>query len=184
MTDERIAGRTGLLISTYKPFVWYKPHRWLSAAIRKFTGSKWGHSAALIELWGEWYVIEYDPNPKITAWEQWRNTDKVIQVAELKYLYNEKMWANIALSKQDATKYDYASLFIYQPIYQITGQWVGRKNKEGDSRFYCSEYIAWVWNKQLVNLFPKWWQTSPADLVNSDIFQPLYEGMANQLSIV
>lgn len=180
-----IAGRTGHLISTYSPFVWYKPHRWLSAGIRAFTGSKWGHSAALIDLWGEWYVIEMDPSPRITPFEKWKQTDKVMQVSEFKFLYNDKLWASLALGKQDGgTKYDYFSLFIYQPIYILTGQWIGRKSNKADTRLYCSEYIALIWNKMFANAFPEWWTTTPRDLVDSNYFKVLYEGKAKDLTIV
>ena len=59
------------------------------------------------------------------------------------------------MSKIGHTPYDLKSLFITQPIYQLTGKWVGRPEEKADTKMYCSEYVSWVFSLE------EWWKNSP-----------------------
>lgn len=178
-----IEGKTGMLISVHLPFVWYKPWRYLSFAIRFFTKSKWGHSAGLISIWGEWCAIEMNPTPQIPTWDKWCK-DKVIRVSRYKGYYDEKRWAITMMSKQNdsETKYDYFSLFIWQLIYQLTGYWLGR-TKNADKKLYCSEYQAWGYH-QVTGLFSNFYKTAPSVLAENKNFETIYEGPASQVKFI
>ena len=61
----------------------------------------------------------------------------------------------------DYKKYDFWGLAL-QFILQKTGRWL-QKTSKGDKYFYCSEYVAYIYN-QLYNLFPEWYKLNPKDI--------------------
>jgi len=116
----------------------------LGKFIQRFTKSRINHTALVIEVWGELFIIDSQKdgtNPR--PFKDW----------VMKYNYKYKIHRPIlftkrskyrAVSKWGHTPYDFASLFIWQPIYILTGKWHGHKGLRADNRMYCSEYVSWV----------------------------------------
>ena len=135
---------------------------WLGKAIQFFTRSRINHTALVLEVWNELYIIDSQRDgTNLRKAEDW--------IKEFNYKYiisrpkNQKdiYLNNIskrALSKSGITPYDFKSLFWYQPVYQITGNWKGKEGPDAEGKMYCSEYVAWVY--ELKN----WWKLSPQDV--------------------
>lgn len=174
--------KTGQIVSVHTPFVPNKPHRYLSAAIRLFTNSYWSHTGILIWVYGTLCVAEADPKVKLTPFKEWAK-DKIIKISEYRVPISivEKRMGHIILSKQGFTNYDFLSLLFFQPIYQITGVWLGRTyNKNADTKLYCSEYVAWVYN-QYCGMFTDFYKLSPSDLAKDLRFKDIFLGPAKNL---
>jgi len=174
--------KTGQVVSVHLPFKWYKPWRYLGVGIRAFTSSYWSHTSIFIWVHGHLCVAEADPRVKITPFFDW-SRDKIIKVSEyvMPQTIVEKRMGHIIMSKQGYTKYDFLSLLFFQPIYQITGIWIGRKhNKNHDARLYCSEYVAWIYN-QYNGMFCDFFKISPGIIANDNRFRTLYVGLAKKL---
>lgn len=127
----------------------------LGKLIQKFTKSRINHTALVIEVWGELFIIDSQKdgtNPR--PFQEW------VMKYDYKYKIHRPLnFSNrtkyMAVSKWGHTPYDFASLFIWQPIYILTGRWHGRKEPRADGRMYCSEYVSWVFE------LPNWWRLSP-----------------------
>ena len=146
---------------------------WFGRTIRKVTKAKWSHVAMFLWLWGELFIIESEKNGiQLTKW-----TDNVYNSGnpknmQLTYLtpnekVNEKEIAMLMLPYVGISPYDYMGLFN-QFVYQYTGKWIGKKI-DGDDKFYCSEFVAFIYNKLNKNNFPNWWEISPGQIF-TDIF--------------
>lgn len=113
--------------------------------IKKFTKSKFNHSALFIEIWGQPYVIDAQKDGvNLRPWHDWM----------IKYGYDivahrsseeidTKELAKRALTKVGHTAYDFEGLIIKQPIELITNTWHVKKDET--QRMYCSEFVAWVY---------------------------------------
>ena len=168
-------------ISYRHPFVWWKPMRYISAAIRFFTKCKYNHSAIIIECWDKVMVAEAKSKGiSITPYEDWAK-DLKISIQRQKLVYSRKKLAQTAMSKQGYTGYDFSGTLFYQLIYQLTGHWLGAKDKKrAEKRMYCSEYVAWIWN-EVINLYPDFYKIAPDDIHNDTNFSTIYIGKANKL---
>lgn len=161
--------KDGDILHTFCPFIWTKPARYLSAAIRIAQKLRWGPEAgkyhhAAIAFWqgNKLYIYEADPQIKATLFQEWAK-DKTIAIARIP----ESIWKNhggspseiktIAKSKI-GTKYDYISLTVYQLLLIFTGNWYGSKNSNS---FYCSEFTSWL-IYLLSGVFHDWHRISPA----------------------
>jgi hypothetical protein len=140
----------------------------LGKLIQKFTKSKINHTALVIEVWGELFICDSQiDGTNLRPFEEWvkkyNYTYSISRPLAFPDYYRER-----AMSKIGHTPYDLKSLFITQPIYQLTGKWVGRPEERADTKMYCSEYVSWVFN------LPEWWKNSPQKvfeiLSNSDVF--------------
>lgn len=152
----------------------YKPKSWdillvrwvsrLSKAIRWFTKWMYNHAWVFVEIWGELFIIEAEKNwirSKFRREEYSKREWREFAIIESPDVEDKKVWM-LCVPFVGVQKYDFASLLIYQPLYQLTGKWLGRKNN-GENRFYCSEFAAYVRNK-LFGIFDKWYSMSPQDL--------------------
>jgi len=83
----------------------------------------------------------------------------------------EKKIAMLMLPHVGINPYDYAGL-INQLIYQYTGKWIGKKTK-GDNKFYCSEFVAFIYNKINKKYYPEWWEISPGQIF-TEYFEIIY----------
>jgi hypothetical protein len=129
--------------------------RWLPRLIQWFTKSRINHTALVVNVLGELFIIDSQKDgTNLRPIEQW----------EKKYNYKYIVHRPIAFSphqlqraihKIGSTSYDFASLFLWQPLYIITGKWHGKSKGKAENRMYCSEYVAWVF------MFPGWWKLSP-----------------------
>lgn len=119
---------------------------WLSNVISWFTKSYITHSAVVVEVWGQVYVIDAQSNgvnPKpLEAWLKKYKYD--IIVARPKVGPKDPRTFSIkAFMKVGLTGYDYKSLIIKQPWSIINKRW--QINKDDHSKMICSEYVAWLY---------------------------------------
>lgn len=132
--------------------------RLLSRLIKKFTRSKFSHSALFIEIWGQPYVIDAQADGvNVRPFDEWQkkyNYDIIVNrfSGEL----DREALSKRAMTKVGHTGYDIEGLIIRQPHKLITGEW----KEKGDTteRMYCSEYVAWVYGVE------KSYRMSPEDL--------------------
>ena len=134
----------------------------LAKLIKAFTKSRINHSAYVVDVWEELYVIDSQRDgSNLRKLEEWKEKYNYQVVIHRKREYSEKTYkaeAKKALEKSGMTPYDFKSLLWYQPIYQITGKWKGKKNEDAEKRMYCSEFVAYV-----IGL-PEYWRLSPAEV--------------------
>lgn len=134
-------------------------NRLLSKLIMKFTKSRFSHTAIVIECWGQLYIVDaqkngVNPRP-IKEWL--KEFGYYFEVSRPSVIENKEVSIK-AFSKVGSTKYDFISLFWYQPKYILTGKWKGKPSETADSRMYCSEYVAWIYE------IPNWWKLSPQEV--------------------
>lgn len=134
---------------------------WLGKMIQLITKSRISHSALVIDIWGELYIIDSQKdgtNPrKLDDWMK-RYSYKFQVHRPIDGKFNIKNIQKRALSKSGKTPYDFKSLLWFQPIYVLTGKWVGHTHEFAEENMYCSEYVSWVYN------IGRFWEKSPADL--------------------
>lgn len=127
----------------------------LGRLIQKFTKSKINHTALILEVWDSLFIADSQVDgTNLRPFEEW--------VKKYNYIYEISRPKQFpitlrerAMSKIGHTPYDLKSLFITQPIYQLTGRWVGRPEERADTKMYCSEYVSWVFSLE------EWWKNSP-----------------------
>lgn len=160
--------KTGDIIYTRMPFVWYKPLRYVSWAIRKVLKTWYNHIAIVVFVWGKPYVAESTSGGvKITPLDKWVRDYQLI-IKRPKTILSESRIAQRIMRYQGFTGYDYISLVWYQVLLQITGKWHGKKRDAADDKLYCSEYVALVYKEDWI----EWWKVTPRDLfenVDQDI---------------
>jgi len=147
---------------------------WIGRAIRKVTKAEWSHAGLFIWIWGELFVIEAEKHGiQLTKFsdKKYNNGNskgrKLLYLRSNDELISEKEIAMIMLPYVGSRDYDYKGL-IDQLIYQYTGKWIGRKEK-GDNKFYCSEFVAFIYNKINKKYYPKWWEISPGQIFTNNL---------------
>lgn len=128
---------------------------WLARAIKKMTKSRINHTALVLEIWGELFIMDSQKdgtNPR--RFEEWTEKYKYEYRVHRPMSFSKEQKKK-AISKSGTTPYDFSSLLWYQPRYLFTGKWKGKKGKKAEDRMYCSEYVSWVFN------FEDWWANSP-----------------------
>ena len=93
----------------------------LGRAIRLFTRSHVNHTAMFIEIWGKIFVIESQKNgTNLKPFQEWvKKYNYTYEISRpLEYTAETK---ERAMQKICTTGYDFRSLFLVHPIYQITG---------------------------------------------------------------
>jgi hypothetical protein len=169
--------KTGDIIYTHIPFVWYKPLRYISLAIRKILNTWYNHIAIIVVIWGKVYVAESTKGGvKITPINKWIKDYKVI-INRPTIILNEKEIGYRIMKYQGFTGYDYTSLIWYQLILQIFGKWKGKEKNKAAKKLYCSEYVALIYKEH----FPKWWLITPKDLYNDLPQTQIYRGNKKEL---
>lgn len=135
----------------------------LARLIRKFTKSKFSHTAFVVECWGQIYIVDAQRdgvNPR--PFEEWVKKYNYSYVVSRKKNPHKDYgdWISIqAFKKVGSTPYDFASLLFWYPLYILTGKWHGKTSrKNNDKRLYCSEYVGW-----LVGI-PDYWAASPQEV--------------------
>lgn len=129
----------------------------LPKLIGLFSNSYYTHSAIRVIEDGETFIYEAQSNgitrKLFSEWVKKYGYKFEVTEHEIENYQYSKM-----VSKQGVTPYDYRSLIVSQPIYLLTGWWIGSRGASSTKEMYCSEYCAWVLN------FPKWWTISPKKL--------------------
>jgi hypothetical protein len=131
----------------------------ISRGIQLVTKSKINHTAMVIEIWGQLYIIDAQSdgvNPR--PLKDWMRKYKYEFIIHRPQNIDIKKLSVKAMSKSGVTPYDFSSLLITQPIFLITGKWVGRTKVKSEKKMYCSEFIAWVFDVE------KYWEYSPSRL--------------------
>jgi hypothetical protein len=112
----------------------------LSWLIRKATRSKFNHSALIIEIWEQIYIVDSQKDgtqvrPFCVWQKKYGYRYEISRPAEI----NKKEFSKKALSRTD-TGYDFSSLLIRGPWKLLTGRWKKKKNEF--DKMYCSEFVA------------------------------------------
>ncbi len=121
--------------------------RLLSRLIKRFTKSKFSHSAVFIEIWNQAYVMDsQSKGTNLIPFDEWeKKWNYTYEVHRSPLLFDEtkrREFAIKALSRSGNTGYDFISLLIRQPLYLITGKWKEKESRK-HKRMYCSEFVAW-----------------------------------------
>lgn len=120
-------------------------NRLLSKIIKRFTKSKFSHSALFIEIWGQPYIIDAQKDGvNVRPWVEWCNEyNYSIHVHRSPNVIDYVEMSKRAMTKVGHTAYDIESLLIKHPWQLITGQW--NRDRNEDDKMFCSEYVAWVY---------------------------------------
>jgi len=119
---------------------------WLSNTIGWFTKSWITHSAVVVEVWGQTYVVDAQHNgvnPKpLEAWLRKYNYDVIVARPKIGPK-DPRTFSIRAFMKVGLTGYDYKSLIFKQPWAIITKTWKIKKNNT--NKMICSEYVSWLY---------------------------------------
>lgn len=150
----------------------------LSKLIRWFTKSQWNHAG--IFLWddGILYIIESDTIAKntikagvvATFFDDYLQSDKKLKIRRPIFIIDEEKLHMICMQCIGRKRYDYFGTFLYQPILQIFHKWLGRSKKTASNRFYCSEFLAFVYNQLNNNCFKNWNKCTPKDIDDEKVY--------------
>jgi len=182
------------IVNVHNKFHWFEPFSYLYAAVRFFTNSNWNHTALLIkDHMDEYYAVEMTTKgiKRSVDLLDWSD-DKYIAIFKPKFKINmHDTEILIRLTTELRLKYDYRGTGWYQLVYAV-GKWMNRKlgthikwmgftdAGRATERFYCSEYVGWVFNKASGN-FRDWYKLSPEDIFeHRDIqkFKMIFAGRA------
>ncbi len=123
-------------------------HRWLSKLIGKFTHSKFTHTAIVVIIEDQTYIVEMQKNGCETkTYENWvidYGYDYVVTRSD-----NPPSRIKI-LSKSGTTNYDFALLALRFPFRLLQSAITGKRfkverEKKEDNRMTCSEFVAWCY---------------------------------------
>ena len=123
-------------------------NRLISRLIKRFTKSKFSHTAYVVEIWGKIYIIDSQrdgTNPRpLEAWLKKFQYDVI--VARKPATPSERKVEYIrAFDKSGNTGYDLVTLFIRQPWKILTGKWAKwLEEKDPEEKMVCSEFVMWV----------------------------------------
>jgi hypothetical protein len=138
-----------------------KGKSWISKAIMAVTKAKFSHTAIFIEVWGQPYVVDAQPNGvNLRPFKDWH--DKYgyeISVSRRIGGVEEDRFCVKACSKVGLTNYDFKSFLIVYPLYILTGKWLA-KETPNDKAMYCSDFAGWCHN------VPNHWKMSPKEIYN------------------
>ena len=177
-TNETFKGleslRAGDVVLFRTRFKIWSPMSWLSALIRFFTGSPFNHVGLIVINQGVPFVNEANERGLVTtrAGARLWGREKDIRILRrmdktFKAPKTARDFSKIMNSYLGVSKYDFASLFIYQLIYQVFGTWHGRTSDAAKAFLYCSEYAALAHQ----DCFLHWWKVSPADVFKNSWFR-------------
>ena len=143
---------------------------WVAKCIGFFTGSYITHTALMYD---DDHVIESNFSSKnhingvnVLPFDEWQK----IYGYKFKVSRPDRFTASMfekAKSKINV-KYDFQSTFVMQPLHIITNLWLGATNQRAQKRFYCSEFVAWVYG------LPNWEQITPADVYKICLKSPRF----------
>jgi hypothetical protein len=146
----------------------------LARAIQFVTKSKWNHAGIFVWLEGELFVVEAEKEGlQLARWdgEKYQSgqaTDRELVIMSPRRGLLHYSTAQFMMPYVGSRGYDFGSLLWYQVIYNLTGKWKGKKDMMAAKRFYCSEWVAYVYN-HFLGLYPDWWQISPRELFENHL---------------
>lgn len=132
--------------------------RLLAKLIKKFTDSRFSHTALFIEIWNQPYVIDAQVDGvNVRPFHEWKSKYGYDIVAHRSNSeFDRVALSKKAMSKVGHTAYDIQSLIFRQPHKILTGAWREKGNTE--EKMYCSEFVAWVYGIERA------YRMSPEDL--------------------
>lgn len=165
-----------LLVST--KIKWNKPTSWVVGLIRFFTKSKWNHAELIIEKEGKFYAYESLSGGVVVS-DIEKETKGDIKILRAKFEFDANKLITIADNYIEKSKYDYWNLFIWQPLFRITGIWFGT---DTPNKVLCSEFVirSLIWaSKDIQHNLAKYEinleEFAPADLEDCSAFDSIIE---------
>jgi hypothetical protein len=166
-----------------------EPTTWLSALIRGFIGTPFNHCKIVWKDNDKLYLAE----ALADGVEVYMTPEEALLNRELKIIrlnlfnpllgFDERIINERVLSCKDV-KYDYANLFLHQPVLHITEwlfekmeTWIGRTKYKAIKRMECAEFVAYC----LQESYPEWWSASPDIFYNEKRKIDIYQGYCNQI---
>lgn len=142
-----------------------KRENFLGKAIRLLTKGRFNHTALFIMMENQPFIIDSQADgTHLRPFSVWQKKyGYKFDVSRLTPEVDPKrreMFKKQALRQIGHKKYDLASLLWFYPRYIFTGKWKGKKKAPANEKFYCSEFIAFVFNH------PEYWKQSPQDVYN------------------
>lgn len=142
----------------------YRSNHLLGKLIRFFTRSTVNHAGIVVELWGELFVAESEAKGFVLN----RVADSIrgrdILVRRHLISVNTRSFAILIAGMVGKHRYDYFSLLFFQVVYAVTGKWIGKEDKHASKRLYCSEAVAYIYNKE-ISIMRNWWEYTPKMLL-------------------
>lgn len=137
----------------------------LSRLISFFTKSKVTHTALVIEIWGDLYIIDAQRNGvNLKPLSEWINHYKYeYTVSRPRFKIPQQEFNDRAMNFIGFPNYDFKGLLLIQPIYILTGKWLG-KHTYNDKRFYCSDYVGYCFEPYVKGLLSDYFKLSPKGL--------------------
>jgi len=135
----------GTLIKVHRYWRWYQPVSYLSVLIRLFTKSYWNHTAVGVVL-GDTRLVHcvLDANQNGVVLEPWDIWVKKYGSKKYEITPSNKEINESDLLKYVGRGYDFLSVFIWQPIYILTGKWLGKTGIDASDKTYCTEIYSFV----------------------------------------
>lgn len=151
--------------------VFFRSKGVLPLLIRKFAKIQYNHVGVVVSNWEKLFLNEA-VGRGIMAQPLSNRIDgreKDILIRRPINPINEKEFAqkaNSCLGK----KYDFRGLIINQGLLQVFGKWNGGDAGKEEGRFYCYEYASFCYQEHF-----DWWKINPKDLLNSNLFETVFE---------
>jgi len=140
---------------------------WLGEKIQDFQKCKWNHAGIFLIIENELYLCDAQKHGiRLIRFKEYKTSSRLMILRPKRKVHRKKL-VHFILPYVGNTPYDFVSLVLYQPIRFLFGKWIGRKNKEANKRFTCSEWVAYIYK----DVFPEWWKAAPVDLFNSEFFE-------------
>lgn len=156
--------RTGDVILFHTKFKITNPLTWVPVFIRLFLNTRYNHVGVIVSNWGRLFLNEAAEKGIVAIPIEERLKGKEFIVLRPIQDVNEKEFA-IEANSYLGSKYDFLSLFVYYPIYLLTGSWIEPfRSKNNRRKLFCSEYVA------LLYKIAKWWKINPKDILYHKFF--------------
>lgn len=125
-----------------------RANRLISRLIRLFIKGWSNHTATVVIIWGQTYILEAQrKGVHLIPLDEWikKYDYEVIVARPNNPNFTEKMFATKALKKVGNTGYAYTSIIFHHPWAVITGKWRHQKRDPEKDKMVCSEYVAWTY---------------------------------------
>lgn len=155
------------------PFKFYNPQTYIPSLIRLFCKTRYNHCGVIVFNWGVPVLNEAKASGVVSTPLDFALNGKEIMIRRPKAEVIEKDYAIAANAYLGRTPYDFFVLFVVQPIYILTGHWIGKTGPSSKGAQVCSEYNG---NCALMD---QAYKISPKDLRDSTLFETIHVGFFN-----
>jgi len=147
----------------------YESNSFFSKSHTLFTKGKVNHVGICLEIWDEMFVAESEIKGFVP--NKLMDSIKGNEIWVMRYIkpIDEKKFAQMITSMLGKHRYDFASLLFFQLWYSLTGNWIGKKDKNASKRLYCSEAIAYIYSKLVFEML-EWWKYNPKMIWDEENF--------------